>query len=197
MAQVVSDYRYRGVSVSDRKPALQAELTATHRSGVYGDLYLSTIDEYGAGEDGDGAKVEATLTGGWAGAVRGLDVDLAVAAYLYPNGDTVSYFEFPVQVGRTVGPVTWIVGAAYAPSQAALYHKDDGYVWGELDYAFVRSNVQAFGAMGYESGAYAPGGRTDWSLGLRTSFRRLQLGLSVVDSSRDPAALVGRLGISF
>lgn len=32
---IVSDYRFRGVSLSDGQPALQGELTVSHASGVY------------------------------------------------------------------------------------------------------------------------------------------------------------------
>jgi uncharacterized protein (TIGR02001 family) len=197
MAGVVSDYRYRGYSLSGRDPAAQAELTATHRSGAYADLYLSSIEEYGVGRDGDGAKVEATVTGGWAGGVRGFDLNVALAAYLYPDGTKVSYLEIPAQVGQTFGPITWTLGGAYAPAQAALFHKDNGYVWGGLDYAFHDLPVTASARLGYESGAYAPGGKTDWSVGLKANVRRLQLGLSVIDSDRDPAALVGSLFVVF
>jgi uncharacterized protein (TIGR02001 family) len=31
----VSDYRFRGISLSDRRPALQPGVTLTHRSGLY------------------------------------------------------------------------------------------------------------------------------------------------------------------
>lgn len=54
----VTDYRFRGLSLSDRKPALQANLTISHGSGVYGNVFASTIDEYGQDLEGKGATVE-------------------------------------------------------------------------------------------------------------------------------------------
>jgi uncharacterized protein (TIGR02001 family) len=41
-AALVSDYRLRGVSQSDRGKALQAGVTVTHKSGFYGSLWSST-----------------------------------------------------------------------------------------------------------------------------------------------------------
>lgn len=85
----VSDYRFRGLSLSDRKPALQAGLTVSHESGLYGGVFTSTIDEYGRDAAGKGATVELDYTVGWAFAAAGLDFDLAASVYTYPGGKDV------------------------------------------------------------------------------------------------------------
>jgi uncharacterized protein (TIGR02001 family) len=194
----VSDYRYRGLSLSDGKAAAQAGATLSHASGVYGDAYISTVDEYGVGADGDGAKIEATLTLGWAGAVAGLDVDAAVAAYRYPDGDEVDYYEFPLQVGQTRGAVTWTLGGVWAPrGQTALGDRSNRYVWGGLDLAPERLPVQFRTSVGYESGAYAPGGKTDWLIGAAVSMGPAVLGVDYVDSDVASAAVVARLQLNF
>lgn len=197
-AGVVSDYRYRGLSLSDGKPAAQAGATVTHASGVYGDAYLSTIEEYGVGADGDGAKVEATLTMGWAGSVSGLDVDAAVAAYRYPDGSSVSYYEFPVQIARTRGAFTWTLGAAWAPrGQKALGDRSNRYAWAGVDLAPERSPVHAHASVGHEEGAYAPGGKRDWAVGLSAPLGPLEARLDYVDSDAGAAKLVASLFAAF
>lgn len=197
-AGVVTDYRYRGYSLSDERPAAQAGLTASHVSGVYGDVYLSTIDEYGIGDDGDGAEIEATLTLGWAGAVAGFDVGAAIAAYHYPGGTDVSYFEIPVQVARTRGPLTGTLGAAWAPDgQTALGDDDNRYVWGGLDLAPATWPVSLRGTVGFEEGAYAPEGKTDWLLGMAVPFGPTVLGFDYVDSDADTGAVVASVFVSF
>lgn len=45
----VSDYRYNGVSLSNKNPALQSEFTYSANSGIYAGFWLSTAD-YGEGE---------------------------------------------------------------------------------------------------------------------------------------------------
>jgi uncharacterized protein (TIGR02001 family) len=42
-ASLLSDYRYRGVSLSDNKPAAQLGLVYDHASGWYAGLFLSTV----------------------------------------------------------------------------------------------------------------------------------------------------------
>jgi uncharacterized protein (TIGR02001 family) len=196
-AGVVSDYRYRGYSLSDDQPALQAGLTATHESGLYADLYVSTIAEYGVGGDGDGARIEVTGTMGWAGSLAGFDLDAAVAAYRYPDGDDVDYLEFPLQAGRTVGAVTWTLGVAYAPAQAALGDEDNRYGWAGLDYAPETWPVSLTARLGYEAGAFAPGGKTDWTLGASHSLGPATLGLAWTDSDATDGAVVASVFLSF
>ena len=57
---LVSDYRFRGISLSDEDPALQVSLAVDHESGYYGAVWGSTLDDtplYGA--------LELDVYGGW------------------------------------------------------------------------------------------------------------------------------------
>lgn len=194
---VVSDYRFRGISLSDRDPALQVGATLSHASGFYADVYLSGIDEYGFGDDGEGANLEVTLTGGWAGSWLGLDWDAALSAYRYPGGDNVDYVELPVQAGRSFGAVTAKLGLAYAPSQRALADEDNRYVWTGLDYAPEAWPLSLAMSVGHEEGAWAPDGKTDWRFGSFIPWGRLTAGLEWIDSNRDDGALVVSVFVGF
>lgn len=196
-AGVVSDYRWRGTSLSGGDPAVQAGATVSHASGFYVDAYASSIEEYGLGADGDGAEVEITLTGGWAGTLAGFDIDAAVAAYQYPDGSDVAYVEIPVQAGRTVGPWTWTLGAAFAPAQSALGDEDNRYVWAGAALAPEAWPVAFEATVGREEGAWAPDGKTDWSLGARAPLGPVEIGLAWVDSDVDEGAAVASLFASF
>lgn len=194
---VVSDYRFRGLSLSGEDPALQAGVTVSHASGFYADVYLSSIEEYGVGEDGDGSELEVTLTGGWAGAWLGLDWDAAVSAYRYPGGDDVDYVEVPVQASRTFGPATATLGVAYAPEQRALGGEDNRYAWAGLDYAPEAWPVSLAASVGYEDGAWAPDGKTDWRIGGFIPVGPLTAGVEWIDSDADKGALVASVFASF
>lgn len=196
-AAVVSDYRFRGVSLSDKQPALQGGLTASHVSGVYGYVWSSTIEEYGAGDDGDGAEVEVDLALGWAGSLGGLDIDVSAQAYKYPDGSDVDYIEFPAVISRTQGAWRWSLGGAYAPSQRALGHKDNIYGWGGLVWGAESSPFEVELRAGYEDGAYAPGGKWDWSAGLSHDFGPLRAGLAYVDSDVNTGGVVASLTAAF
>lgn len=197
---LVSDYRYRGVSLSDEGPALQASATISHASGVYGDVTVSTIDEYGFGPDGDGAELEVSLTGGWAGSAGGFDLDLALAAYVYPDGTDVNYVEIPLSVSRSWDAWTASVGVEYAPAQEALGDEDNTYVWLGGDWARDDSDWAFTAWIGREDGAWAPEGKTDWGLGVRRAVGgRVTFGLTWTDAdvSWADAALVGEVRATF
>ncbi|NBB52516.1 hypothetical protein GVN24_29990 [Rhizobium sp. CRIBSB] len=187
---VVSDYRYRGYSLSDSRPALQGGLTLSHGSGFYGDVFASTIEPVGIGDDGDGARLEVTATAGWAGQAGGLDIDVGVSAYRYPDGDGVNYVEIPLQVGRTTGVFTWMVGASYAPSQTALGDEANRYGWAGLDYAPPDWPVSLAVRLGHEDGAFAPEGKTDWVLSASRAVGPATLELAWTDSDLEKGAVV-------
>lgn len=193
----VSDYRFRGLSLSGGDPALQAGATLSHASGFYADVYLSSIEEYGIGVDGEGSELEVTLTGGWAGAWLGLDWDAALSAYRYPGGDEVDYVEAPVQVSRAFGPVTATLGVAYAPEQRALGDEDNRYVWTGVEYAREDWPVSLTASIGYEDGAWAPDGKTDWRVGGYIPVGILTAGLEWIDSDADKGAVVASVFASF
>ena len=72
---VVSDYQYRGYSLSGGDWALQGGLTVNAPSGFYATVWSSMIEEYGIGADGDGAKAEVDVSLGRAFSAGGIDWD--------------------------------------------------------------------------------------------------------------------------
>ncbi|MCE2917286.1 MAG: TorF family putative porin [Rubrivivax sp.] len=84
----VSDYRYRGISQSRLKPAVQGGLDWSHASGFYLGAWASTIKWI---EDAGGkADYELDLYGGWKGEVtKGLTLDVGLLAYQYPGHKAV------------------------------------------------------------------------------------------------------------
>jgi uncharacterized protein (TIGR02001 family) len=88
-AGVVTDYRYRGISQTRLKPAVQGGLDFAHKSGFYLGVWGSTIKwiEDSGGPDG---KVELDLYGGYKGELaKGLAYDVGVLRYEYV-GNTLS-----------------------------------------------------------------------------------------------------------
>lgn len=84
---VTSDYRYRGISQSHLKPALQGGVDFAHKSGVYLGAWASTIHWIkDAGGSGD---VELDLYGGYKGAVGDLSYDVGLLKYQYPSNKLV------------------------------------------------------------------------------------------------------------
>ena len=70
---LVSDYRFRGVSLSGGDPAIQGGIDLAHESGFYVGTWASSIDDGGTDLLGD---VELDVYAGWSGEVSdGLTLD--------------------------------------------------------------------------------------------------------------------------
>lgn len=83
---VVSDYRFRSVSQTSFKPALQGGADFAHKSGLYLGAWgsnVSWIKDYVGATDG---TLEVDLYGGYKGEITsGLSFDVGVITYQYPN----------------------------------------------------------------------------------------------------------------
>lgn len=189
-AGVVSDYRFRGYSLSDEQPAIQGGVTVSAPNGLYAFGWASTIDEYGAGADGKGATVEVDLGVGYATSLGGFDLDVSAVRYVYPGGEDVDYWEIPASASRSFGDWTVTLGGAYVPDQDNT-GGDNTYIFGGADWALPTPHpVTLSVVVGREDGAFADD-KTDWSLGASTEVGPVELGLSWVDA--DAADVVGGL----
>lgn len=107
-----SDYRYRGISQTRLKPAVQGGVDFAHASGLYAGAWASTIkwieDAYGD------AKLEVDVYGGYKGELaKDVAFDVGVLQYLYPSAKTKTWnasYKDPntteVYGAVTFGPVT-------------------------------------------------------------------------------------------
>jgi uncharacterized protein (TIGR02001 family) len=175
---IVSDYRFRGISLSNRKPAGQASVDAEHKSGVYAGVWGSTIARYG------GARVEVDLYAGWRKSLGGVDLDVGGTVFLYPGGNGVNYGEVYGFLGRTIGPAELRAGLIYAPSQRNIGGTDNLYLTSEAKVGIPGTPVTVSGRFGYEDGAFGglDGNKWDWSLGGEYVWKSVSLGLQYVDT---------------
>lgn len=103
---LTSDYRYRGISQSRLKPALQGGADLSLPNGFYVGTWLSTIKWIK--DAGGGADVEWDLYGGFKGEIsKGLGFDVGVLSYQYPSHDlAVSPVTNELYGALTYGPAT-------------------------------------------------------------------------------------------
>lgn len=81
----VSDYDFRGVSLSAKDPALQASVDFAAENGFYAGAWASNLD-YGSDVDGD---IEVDLYAGIAGETGGgVGWDVGLIWYAYPDSDS-------------------------------------------------------------------------------------------------------------
>ena len=191
-ATVVSDYRFRGISRSDRRPAVQGSVTVRHDSGFYASVWASSVSGYVA----NGADAEIDLVAGYRRTFGGTTFDGGATYYVFPgsNGANTDYVEPFVSIAHTLGPVTAKLGAAYAPHQHALAigrighaREDSLYLSGDLDAGIPTTPVSVTAHIGHDIGPsrFTIGNTTtDWSLGASYSWRALTFGASYVDTNR-------------
>jgi uncharacterized protein (TIGR02001 family) len=177
----VTDYRYRGISQTRLKPALQGGVDFS-QGGLYLGAWASTIKWIKDG--GGGADVELDLYGGYKGEItKGLSYDVGVLAYQYPGHDlAVSPNTTEIYAALSYGPVT----AKYSHSVTNLFgfsdSKGSGYV--DLSATFEitdgwmltphigRQTVKNLGVASY----------TDASLTLSKDFSGFVVSLTAVDA---------------
>ncbi len=176
----VSDYRFRGISLSDKDPAIQGAVDIEHKSGLYGGAWASTIKN-------SPADVETDLYAGWRGSAGSVGLDVGATAYLYPGGADLDYYEFLASVSYTLGPAEVKLGAGYAPDQSNLGGNDNIYGYTDIGVGIPNTPVTVKGHVGYEDGGLAgpTGKKWDWSLGADLVVDRFTLGLSYVDTNID------------
>ena len=208
---ITTDYRLRGVSQSDNKPAVQGGFTATLKQGPYAGLWASNLAGWGTF---GGPNLELDLFGGYKRTFSGTTVDVGLTWYMYPGGaDKTDYAEPFVKVSHTVGPASLLVGIAYAPSQEALgkwydsgaaytagvvnhpgAKSDNTYLWGDLGVGIPGTKATAKAHLGHSWGnsglgpngtSVAPtGSYTDWLLGVDyVVYGPLTLSFAYVDTS--------------
>lgn len=200
---LVSDYRFRGVSQTDKHMAVQGGLTVTHKSGIYAGTWASNLA--GWGQFG-GANMELDLIGGYSHTFGKVTADVGLTWYMYPGGSNTTDFAEPyVKLSAPVGPVSALVGVAYAPKQKALgnfsntstsYGQswDNLYVWGDTSFTIPGTKLKPRGHIGYSKGnpGLGPNGTSvtptgsywDWNLGVDYAVAGpVTLGISYVDTN--------------
>lgn len=209
-AAIVSDYRFRGVSLSAGDPAIQGGIDIAHDSGFYVGTWGSSIEDspvYG--------EMELDVYGGWSGEVSpGLGLDVGVLYYAYPSNDVgpADYWEVYGSLSPSLGPVSATAGFAYAFDQDSLGDADNLYLYLDLESGIPNTPVTLSAHVGYTDGVLAPdllaGGTDDsgldWSLGASvTVLGTLDLGVAYIgtegteiDDLTDDA-IVATIGVSF
>jgi uncharacterized protein (TIGR02001 family) len=196
-AAVVSDYRFRGISQTDKRFALQGGITVSHESGFYVSVWGSSIDDYVAA----GSDQELDLIGGYTKTIGAATVDVGVLYYYYPGsgGAPTDFIEPYASVKGTFGPATAKLSAAYAPKSNALSigggKEDNLYVAGDLSGSIPNTPFGLSAHLGHSFGpSYLTIGKeyTDWNVGATYTWSHLTFGVSYVDTNKDAFSPSGR-----
>ena len=185
---VVSDYRFRGVSLSNKDPAVQPGITVTHESGLYAGVWGSTIAE------NPGSDLEVDLFAGFAGGDI-VTYDIGAVYYVYPGVSSFNYAELTGKLGFTIGPLELGGQVAYAPSQDGTGNQDNIYAATTASAGLPGTPLTINAGVGFEDGAFG-NEKVDWTLGVSAEVEGFSLGAAYVDTNRRVGGL-GRAGAVF
>jgi len=179
----VSDYNFRGVSLSANDPALQGSLDYAHESGFYAGAWASNIDY---GDDFDG-NIEVDLYLGFAGEVSedfGYDVGLVWYTYPDSSGDAFD------QTSEIKNYPEIYAGLTYKWLEAKQWYTND-YGGSDLDAFYTEANATYelpanFGLtahVGYNYGdAFDDSEFIDYTVGVTYTLGHFDLGLVYADT---------------
>jgi uncharacterized protein (TIGR02001 family) len=193
----VSDYRYRGISQTRLKPALQGGLDYAAPGGFYAGAWASTIKW--VKDAGGGADAEVDLYGGYKAEVGpGLTLDVGLLQYVYPGHKLgISPDTLEVYGALSFGPVT----AKYSHSTSNLFGFADSRNSGYLD---VSANFEIGAGMtltphvGHQTvKRNAAASYTDYSLTLVKDFSGLVASAAVVGTDADRTAYANPVNAKF
>jgi len=186
---LVSDYRYRGISQSNLRPAIQGGFDYAHESGFYIGNWNSSIQWVNGNSPSVASSVEMDFYAGVKKELigEGFASDLGVLQYYYPtSGNFTSPWVNPntteiyAAQNYTFGPLTGFLKFSYAVSNifgnqnsSGSYYPDltanyDTGVWGlalnaHVGYQYIAGNVS--GVSNSSQFSY-----TDWKFGLTKDF---------------------------
>lgn len=184
---VVSDYRFRGISQSNFKPAIQGGFDYAHESGFYIGNWNSSISWLSDGVPGASAPIEMNFYGGFKKELiaPGFASDFGVLQYAYPTSGfpltNPNTTELYAAQNFTAGALTGFVKFSYAltntfgwANSTGSYYPDltvnyDTGIWGvglnaHVGYQYIAGN-NAAGVSNSSTLSYA-----DWKIGLTKDF---------------------------
>jgi uncharacterized protein (TIGR02001 family) len=179
---LTTDYRFRGISQTDRDPAIQGGFDWAHDSGFYLGTWGSNVDLAG--------DLELDYYVGFANDINdNIAYDVGYIYYDYPgDGANQEYWEIYAGLSGDVGPVG-LSGKVYYSndffdSTGTAYYYDLGASYG-LPY-----DIGLSGHFGYQTindgdkfFSSNTGNYRDWSIGVSRSFMGVDLDLSYIDTS--------------
>jgi uncharacterized protein (TIGR02001 family) len=189
---IASEYMYRGIGQTNRKPALQGGFDYAHSSGLYVGLWGSNIS-WLSDLGGISSSIELDVYGGYKGSLGGdLGYDVGVLTYNYPGTYPSGFVK--ADTTEVYGGVSWKwLSAKYSHvtsshifgwvGTAGEKTRGSGYL--ELNANYDLGNGLALNAhVGRQKiKHFSDASYTDWKLGVTKDIGFGSLGVAYVDTN--------------
>ena len=186
---LVSEYRYRGISQTNNKPAVQGGFDYAHASGVYVGTWLTNVSWLSDGGAGTVSNsLEWDIYGGYKGAVGDFGYDVGLLYYYYP-GKYPAGFNSPDTLEAYIAGSYKTVTLKYSHALTDLFGFIDSKGAGYLDLSATYDLGNGFGLVGHYGYQMVPStnGRSrsdcsygDWKVGVTTEVVGMTVGLSYI-----------------
>lgn len=195
-AGIASEYNARGVSLSNRKPAVQGGVSLSHATGLHADLWGSSITRTAGG-----ARAELNIGAGYSGRLgKSTTFDVGATYYHYPSDAALDFAEMTAQVVQTLGDTSLTGTVAYAPKQNTMRMptgrlSDNVYVSAQIEQPIAGTPITLVAGSGYENGYFdgcIRGGKIDWLAGLTLDVQKVTISAYYVGSDAEILNDAGR-----
>jgi len=193
-AGVFSDYRFRGISQTNLKPAFQGGFDIGHASGFYVGNWNSNVDSslY------NGANLEMDFYGGYKLPVGDFAFDFGALYYYYPGsgaGGTYKIDNTELYMSVGWGPVSVKYSHAISDFFGVNDSKNSGYLEGNGSYE-IGKGFSIIGHLGYQKlkgnaqvveigSTTRQDSITDWKIGVTYDLSGFLLGAAYVGTNRN------------
>ncbi len=191
---LISDYRFRGVSLSDRDIAIQGDVGVSYK-GFHIGAWASSIDDF-SGTSASASTTEVDYVVGYSFGSGDVSFDAGLTFYTYPGSDGTAYWEPYVSAGTSIGGSDVSVLFAYVPSQDNSGNADNIYIAFDTSTPLGDSGVSFDGHLGYEDGAFGDG-KWDWQAGVSMDLRGFDVGIAYIDTNVRGRLTKGAILFSF
>lgn len=170
---VFSDYRFRGITQTDTKPAIQGGFDYSHSSGFYAGNWNSSL----------AAGTELDFYVGYSTEVGGVGIDVGSLYYYYPNATALNTNE--VYLGLSYGPLSF--KTSYATTDYFDIASSKGHLYYNLSGSFpLNDKISLDVAAGYHAGKGEQVKGYDYLVGLSYDLGKdFSLGLAFTALSGD------------
>jgi len=201
-ATLASDYRFRGISQTDKDPAFQGGFDVVHSSGFYAGNWNSNIDALFF----SGANLEMDVYGGYKMSLGNINLDFGLLYYYYPGSGkfpgSLKIDNTELYAGGTIGPF----GLKYYHAVSDFFgfpdSKNSYYLDGSFTYD-LGGGLAVNAHAGYQKlkggarvveigGGAAKSSIIDYKLGVTYDLSGWVFGAAYVATDRDLAGSSGR-----
>lgn len=177
-AALMTDYRSRGVSLSDRQPVADVSVQASASGWFAGAEAVSTSRPRDLRRD-RGTDAEVDLSAGYSRSLGLLTPTAGAIAYVYLRHGPTQVEVFASLAG-SLGPATVTLGANYAPAQAGVAG-GNLYTYAKASIGIPLTPVTVKAQVGREAGAFDLGRtKIDYSAGVDARFGIATIGAKYV-----------------